>query len=65
MASVKLFANKKHEIRFFQKLKEPFVLIDKQNGFYYMWLLYTGFGIFTSLYAIGSIAMLIIGFRKG
>lgn len=64
MISVKLFANRKFELSRFIKLQKQFIAIAERGGFYHTWL-YTFLGILTSFYAVGFVAVLILGYQNG
>jgi len=63
MLSVKTFTTKDFELLRFQKFRAGFVNIAEKQGFYFTQF-YALQGIFTSLYAIGFIIFLILGYQK-
>ncbi|MBA2650007.1 MAG: ABC transporter ATP-binding protein [Legionella sp.] len=64
MLSVKTFTGKNYELRRFTRLKNTFISIAQKGGIYHTWL-YAFLGFFTSIYALGFIVFLILGFKKG
>ncbi len=63
MVSIKTFNTKDFEIKRFRTSSSPFIDISGQYGSYITWL-YALLGIFTSIYATGFIAFLILGYQK-
>nr|HAT8713230.1 ATP-binding cassette domain-containing protein [Legionella jordanis] len=64
MLSAKTFTTKQYELGRFARLKKPFIDIAQKGGFYHTWL-YAFLGFFTSIYALGFIVFLILGYQKG
>ncbi len=62
--NVKLFSNKNYEQHRFLNLQKPFVKVAESANFYHMWL-FAFLGILKALYVLGSIAALIVGYKKG
>lgn len=64
MVSVKLFANRTFEQNRLFNLQKPFVEIAEKGGYYHT-KLYAFLGVLTSLYALGFVIVLILGYQKG
>jgi ATP-binding cassette subfamily B protein len=64
MLSVKTFATRNFELQRFSNLKNHFIEFSEHSGLYRTWF-YAYLGGFTSIYAIGFILFLVLGYQKG